>query len=85
MKYARIIPQIYYPVMAEQWATMSQIAARVYGKPLKFAGIMTQHTAECRSCGFQPKDAHQALVAELRKEPRTWVWRLPAVTNILWN
>ena len=26
MKYARMIPEIYYPVMAEQWATMARIA-----------------------------------------------------------
>jgi hypothetical protein len=84
MKYARIIPQIYYPSMAEQWALMSRIAAERFGRPLRFAGLMTQHKAEC-GCGYEPKEAHQALVQELRKEPATWVRRLPAVTNILWS
>lgn len=84
MKYARMIPEIYYPVMARQWATMSRIAAERYGKPIKFAGVMTQHEAQC-GCGFRPKEAHQALVLALRKHPKTWVRRLPALTNIKWD
>ena len=81
MKYARMIPEIYYPLMARQWAHMSRIAVARYGKPIRFAGVMTQHTARC-GCGFKPKEAHQALVLALRKHPKTWVRRLPAITNI---
>ena len=84
MKYARMIPQIYYSSMAEEWARMSRIAVARFGHPLHFAGLMTQHKANC-GCGYEPKDAHRALVLELRKEPGTWVRRLPAATNILWS
>jgi hypothetical protein len=84
MKYARMIPEIYYPVMARQWATMSRIAVERYGKPIKFAGVLTQHKAQC-GCGFKPKEAHQALVLALREHPKTWVRRLPALTNIKSN
>jgi hypothetical protein len=84
MKYVRMIPEIYYPVMAEQWATMSRIAVERYGHPIKFAGVMTQHKAGC-GCGFKPKEAHQALVLALREHPKTWVRRLPAITNIKWD
>jgi hypothetical protein len=84
MKYARMIPEIYYPEMAHQWATMSRIAAERYGKPIRFAGVMTQHKAQC-GCGFRPKEAHQALVLALREHPKTWVRRLPALTNIKWD
>ncbi len=84
MKYARIIPQIYFAAMAAEWARMSRIAVARFGQPLHFAGLMTQHKAQC-DCGYEPRDAHRALVLELRKEPTTWVRRLPAVTNILWS
>jgi hypothetical protein len=84
MKYVRMVPEIYYPVMARQWATMSRIAVERYGKPIRFAGVMTQHKAQC-GCGFKPKEAHQALVLALREHPKTWVRRLPALTNIKWD
>jgi hypothetical protein len=45
---------------------------------------MTQHKARC-GCGFRPKEAHQALVLALREHPKTWVRRLPAITNIKWD
>ena len=81
MKYARMIPEIYYPSMARQWARMSRLAAERYGKPIRFAGVMTQHAARCR-CGYKPKEAHQALVLALREHRTTWIRRLPAITNI---
>jgi hypothetical protein len=84
MKYARMIPEIYYPSIARQWTTMSRIAVERYGKPIRFAGVMTQHKAQC-GCGFKSKEAHQALVLALREHPRTWVRRLPALTNIKWD
>jgi hypothetical protein len=84
MKYARALPEIYDQTMASEWAAMSRIAARRFGRPLRFAGLMTQHKARC-GCGFLPKQAHQALVLALRRDPSTWVRRLPALTNIRWD
>jgi hypothetical protein len=84
MKYARALPEIYYPWMATQWATMSRIAVSRFGRPLRFAGVMTQHKARC-GCGFRAKEAHRALVLALRRYPQTWIRRLPALTNIKWN
>lgn len=84
MKYARMIPEIYYPSMADQWAEMARIAIERYGRPVRFAGLMTQHKAQC-GCGYRPKEAHRALVLALREHPKTWVRRMPAATNILWD
>src|SRR5262245_62362540 len=84
MKYARVIPEIYYPSMAAQWANMARIALNRFGRPVRFAGLMTQHTAGC-GCGYQPKVAHRALVLALRAHRKTWVRRMPAATNILWR
>ena len=81
MKYARALPEIYYPFMARQWARMSRIAVRRWGEPVRFAGLMTQHRARC-GCGFRPRDAHRALVLALRRHPGTWIRGLPALTNI---
>ena len=83
MKYARMIPEIYYPSMAGSGGH-GRIAVARYGKPIRFAGVMTQHKAQC-GCGFRPKEAHQALVLALREHPKTWVRRLPALTNIKWE
>jgi hypothetical protein len=84
MKYARALPEIYYGAMARQWARMSRIAVRRFGRPIRFAGLMTQHRQRC-GCGFRPKEAHRALVLALRKHPKTWIRRLPALTNIKWE
>jgi hypothetical protein len=84
MRYARALPEIYYPFMARQWAVMSRIAAHRWGRPLHFAGLMTQHMARC-GCGFRPREAHRALVLALREHRGTWVRRLPAITNIRWK
>ena len=81
MKYARALPEIYYPFMARQWARMSRIAVRRWGEPVRFAGLMTQHRARC-GCGFRPREAHRALVLALRRHPDTWIRGLPALTNI---
>ena len=83
-KYARMIPEIYYPSMARQCAAMIRIAVERYGKPIRFADVMEQHKAQCR-CGFQPKQAHQALVLALREHAKTRVRRPPALTNIKWD
>jgi hypothetical protein len=51
----------------------------VLRKPVAFAGLMTQR---CRRCGFTAAEAHEALVGELARSPRTRVRSLAAVTNI---
>jgi hypothetical protein len=84
MRYARALPEIYYAEMARQWARMSRIAVRRFGRPLHFAGLMTQHAEGCR-CGYRPAKAHEALVRALSRHPKTRVPGLPAVTNIRWR
>jgi hypothetical protein len=81
MKYARAMPEIYNHAMARQWAYLSRRSVHFYGKPVQFAGLMTQHASGC-SCGLTPAEAHAALVRELAKHPKTRVPVLPAVTNI---
>jgi hypothetical protein len=63
MKYARVIPEIYNPAMARQWAELAHIANRVYHRPVQFAGVMTTHTSG--NHGMKPRDAHQTLVRAL--------------------
>jgi len=81
MRYARAVPEIYNRAMARQWARLSRLGVRYYGKPVQFAGVMTQGARGCR-CGLSPAQAHAALVRELSRHPRTRVRRLAAVTNI---
>jgi hypothetical protein len=83
MKYARALPEIYYPSMARQWAELSRLAVRRYGRPVPFAGLMTQHWSGCRRCGFRPHEARRALIKELARHPRTRVDTSVAVTNIV--
>ena len=85
MRYARMIPEVYFPGMAEQWAEMSRIAVSRYGRPVRFAGVMTQKQAVpgCR-CGYWPHQAHRRLVRALNAHPKTRVGRLP-LTNISWE
>ena len=59
-------------------------SVELYGKPIHFAGVMTQHKARC-GCGYRPKEAHRALVFALREHPKTCVRRLPALANIKWD
>jgi hypothetical protein len=82
MRYARAVPEIYNRAMAREWAYLSRIVVERYGKPLTFAGLMTQHMRRCRRCGFTAAEAHDALVGELARSPRTRVRVLAAVTNI---
>jgi len=63
MRYARAIPEIYNRTMAREWAALAQAAHRRYHRPVKFAGVMTEHTAGNR--GVKPRDAHRMLVREL--------------------
>jgi hypothetical protein len=82
MRLARAVPEIYNRAMAEEWAYLSRLSAERYGKPLEFAGVMSQHRNRCRRCGFTAAQAHTALVRELARSPRTRVRALAAVTNI---
>jgi hypothetical protein len=81
MRYARAVPEIYNHAMARQWAELSRLGVQRYGKPVPFAGVMTQGVRGCR-CGLSPAEAHAALVHELARHPRTRVRALAAVTNI---
>src|SRR4051794_1508166 len=79
---ARAVPEIYNREMAEQWAELARKAVDRYGKPIKLAGLMTQHTKHCRRCGYTAAEAHKALVHELAKHPKTAVRNLASATNI---
>jgi len=82
MHAARAVPEIYNHAMAEQWAELSRQAVRRYGEPIKIAGLMTQHSRHCGSCGYTSAEAHSALVRELAKHPKTKVRMLASATNI---
>jgi len=81
MHAARAVPEIYNHAMAEQWAELARQAVHRYGKPIKLAGLMTQHHGHCRICGFTAAEAHRALVHELAKHPKTKVRQLAAATD----
>jgi hypothetical protein len=82
MRYARAIPEIYNRVMAREWAALAQVAHHRYHRPLRFAGVMTEHRAG--NHGVKPRDAHRMLVRELTVQGRgTAPARVPAAyTNI---
>ena len=63
MRYARAIPEIYNQTMAREWAALAQVSKKRYHRPVKFAGVMTEHTPS--NHGVKPKDAHRMLVREL--------------------
>jgi hypothetical protein len=63
MKDVRAIPEIYNNAMARQWAELAHIARKTYKRPVKFAGVMTQHRAG--TGWLKPHDAHKSLVREL--------------------
>jgi hypothetical protein len=80
----RVVPEIYYPVMARQWAQLARVAERRFHRTVRFAGVMTQRWPGCRGCGMTPREAHTALARELLKHPRTRaaIGDLQLVTNI---
>jgi hypothetical protein len=86
MKYARVVPEIYFRVQAHQWAELARLAIKTYKRPVQFAGVMTQHWKGCnrRICGMTPREAHSQLGLALKKHPATreQVRMLAAVTNI---
>jgi hypothetical protein len=60
----KALPEIYNSAMATEWAELAKIARGRYHRPLQFAGVMTQGTADC-DCGLRPVEAHAALVQAL--------------------
>lgn len=86
MQEARAVPEIYNHEMARQWATLARLSYARYGKPIKLAGLMTQHWTSCSGCGYTAPRARHELVTELKKVnvmKRTVPTRsLAAVTNI---
>ena len=86
MKFARVVPEIYFRVQAHQWAELARLAIRTYKRPVQFAGVLTQHWKGCnrRICGMTPREAHSQLGKALKQHPatRTQVRMLAAVTNI---
>jgi hypothetical protein len=82
MKYARVIPEIYNRAMAKQWAELAHVARRRYHRPVRFAGVMTTHTA--RNRGMKPGDAHKILVRALAARSGESAPDVPAtMTNII--
>ena len=67
MEEARAVPEIYNHEMARQWATLAKLSYAHYGKPIKLAGLMTQHWTSCSGCGYTAPRARQELVSELKK------------------
>jgi hypothetical protein len=83
MKYARAVPEIYNREMARQWADLARLSYARYGRPIKLAGLMTQHWTSCRNCGYTAPKARATLVHELSKVKHGLPTRtLAAVTNI---
>jgi hypothetical protein len=60
-----VLPEIYYPSLAREWAELAYIAHRRFHRRVHFAGVMTQATPGCGRCGFRPLAAHRALVHAL--------------------
>jgi hypothetical protein len=67
--------------MAREWAQLAHIARHRYHRPMRFAGVMTTHTA--RNRGMKPRDARMTLVRELASQIGSNAPDVPAaLTNI---
>jgi hypothetical protein len=79
----RVVPEIYHHEMARQWARLARLGAH-RSHPLRFAGLMTQHSPGCRRCGLTPREARAALSKELGRHPKTRaaIGDLQMITNI---
>jgi len=86
MKFARVVPEIYFPSMARQWAELARLARERYDREVQFAGLMTQRAPGCgpSRCGMGPVQAHRTLKRALAsaKATRELANRLGTVTNI---
>jgi hypothetical protein len=78
-----VLPEIYYPSQARQWAQLASIAHRWFHRRVRFAGVMTQGSSSCR-CGYRPHAAHRALVRALARVDTGRPTPVPLVgTNIV--
>jgi hypothetical protein len=80
-----VLPQIYNPTMAAQWAQIDRTAIAIGHRALRFEGPLTENAA----CGSDPScptmpsaAAWGALWAELRRNRATAVGSLPAQTDL---
>jgi hypothetical protein len=67
LRHTQVLPEIYYPAMAQQWAELARIAHRRYHKDVHFAGVMTQGGGTC-NCGYTPHAAHSVLAHALASQ-----------------
>lgn len=65
MREARAVPEIYNRAMAQQWAELTRLSVHRYGRPIKLAGVMTQHWTSCSGCGYTAHRARHVLADEL--------------------
>jgi hypothetical protein len=78
-----VLPEIYYPSQARQWAQLASIAHRWFHRRVHFAGVMTQGSSSC-NCGYRPHAAHRALVRALARVDTGRPTLVPGViTNIV--
>jgi hypothetical protein len=84
MKDARVVPEIYFKVQAKQWAELARLAQQRYDRSVQFAGIMTQHSAGCGTCGMTALRAHRTMKRELARHDATrdLARTLASATNI---
>jgi len=83
MRDSRVVPEIYNHAMAHEWATLAHITNVRYKRPVRFAGVMTQHHARF---SMAPVDAHQALVRALAEHVGNDAPAVPQnLTNITAN
>jgi hypothetical protein len=62
-----VLPEIYYPSLAREWAQFAYVAHHRFHRRVHFAGVMTEVTPGCGRCGLHPLEAHRALVHALSK------------------
>jgi len=60
-----VLPEIYYPSLAREWAQFAYVAHRQFHRRIHFAGVMTQVLPGCHRCGLGPNAARRALVGAL--------------------
>jgi hypothetical protein len=85
MQEARAVPEIYNRAMAQEWAELARLSVHRYGKPIKLAGVMTQHWTSCSGCGYTAHRARHVLAHELAQARVAHVLparSLEAATNI---
>jgi hypothetical protein len=84
-RHTAVLPEIYYRSTAREWAQLAYVAHHWFHKRVHFAGVMTQGTPSCGSCGFRPQAAHRALIQELSKVDAGATHVPRGGTNIGWG